>query len=288
MSDMTRRLTTGLILSLLVLLTSATGSSAQKRHDEPISDELYEKLVSRSEAIKKELAEETEMDVAGTYYDNDHHPTVISWAPKAGFVVTASLHTFAPSWVNFGKVTFQNDVLTIFPELSASEKSSYQLAERYRLIIWDDWRFLIPENELQSFAYAVHSGSGSNIEAFFAKPGDRKRDRKGLPNLPGEFLPIMKMSRIHARITEVNEVPNSPFPTVILNVGRRQKVAEGMSFYYAKKGDCLNVQFVVGTVSEISSTANVTMMGGTCEGDTSPKAGWALTSKMPKGFIEPG
>jgi hypothetical protein len=31
-------------------------------------------------------------------------PTVLSVDPNAGFIVSASHHTFAPSWINYGQV----------------------------------------------------------------------------------------------------------------------------------------------------------------------------------------
>jgi hypothetical protein len=104
------------ILVLLIFLASlAVGQ--QRRRDEPISVELYTIVTGRIETIRKELEGVSQYDWAGMYADGDHHPTIFSWSPRAGFVVTSSLHTFSPSWVNFGRVQIDGNSLSIFPEL---------------------------------------------------------------------------------------------------------------------------------------------------------------------------
>jgi hypothetical protein len=106
-------------------------------------------------------------------------------------LVTSSLHTFSPSWVNFGEVKLDQNVLTISLELTKEQKSAHIMPVEYRLIRWDKWRILVPKDQLLDFAYAVHSGSESQIWNYFIKTDTTDGSRKGLPDLPPEFLRYM-------------------------------------------------------------------------------------------------
>lgn len=263
---------------------------AQKgKGDEPLSDELYTLIEQRTKSIARELDGLTVRDEwLGQYWDGDHHPTVLLWAPSSGFVITASHHTFAPSWVNYGKARFENGRLKLFPEMSKGTSGAYTVSPEYVGVRWFDWRFLIPPDQLTIFAYAVHSGSESQIQQYFVKPGDREKIRKGLPELPSQYRTIMTMPAIRARVVKVQSKGEGVWGTVItLDAGKKQAIVEGMEFYYALRGNRRNIRLRVESVSATRSTARVSMLGGTDEQDFGPKHGMIFSSKMPKGFIEP-
>lgn len=264
------------------LIASAQG----KRHDEPISDELNAKVSSWLDKIEAENSTTDRNDWAGTYWNGDHHPTVFRWAPKSGFVVTSSLYTFSPSWVNFGKVDFDGNLLVISPELPKDEKSAHVMPTRFTPIAWDDWRFLVPSDQLLRFAYAVHSKSESQLWEFFVRPGDRDKDRKGLPRLPKEFTKYMTMPAKEARIINVEGDKEKPWSMVAtIDAGSRQGIIEGMSMYHVR-GNRQYMMLGIVKVGVKTSTAAVTLIGGSDE-NIYPKRGLKLSSRMPRGFIEP-
>lgn len=272
----------------LVLGAQIIVTGQERRRDEPISDDLYETVVKRSDSIRTEIVGLEDNEWAGVYTDGDHHPTVFMWAPKNGFVVTSSLHTFWPSWVNFGKVNFKDNSLTIFPELQAGNKSAHIMPTEFIPVLWDKWHFLVPSDSLLEFAYAVHSKSESQIWNFFIKSSDTEKSRKGLPKLPAEYKKIITMPAIVARIIKVEKVDDSPWSEKItLNVGSNKGIIKGMQFYRQQRGSYISVSIV--DVANTTSIANVSMIGSSgSDKEIQIKKGWMLSSKMPKGFIEPG
>lgn len=275
-----------IMLICLVTVGHLVVISQERRHDEPISDELYAMVQKRSNAITAELAGPPVNKWAGVYWDGDHHPTVFSWAPESGFLVTSSLHTFSPSWVNFGKVKFEANRLTIFPELAKDQKSAHIMPTEFVPVLWDDWCYLVPADNLLGFAYAVHSGSESQLGLFFAKRGSGDNDRKGLPDLPKQYTKIMSMPAIIARVVKVESSADGFYKTLIsLDAGRRKGLTPGMQFYYAA-GSRRQMMFRVETVGETRSTAKISMIAGSGE-NIRPRLGWRVSSKMPRGFFEP-
>jgi hypothetical protein len=272
---------------LICLLLIAHSIGQERRRDEPISDELYEIVSKRSDSIRTEIVWLDDNEWAGVYADGDHHPTVFMWAPKNGYLVTSSLHTFSPSWVNFGKVKFENNLLTIFPELQADNKSAHKMSTEFVPVVWDQWHFLVPSDRLLEFAYAVHSKSESRIWDFFIKRVDVEKPRRGLPTLPAKYRKIMTMPAIVARIIKVEKVDDSPWSEkMTLDVGSKKGIVKGMQFYRQQKGSYVSISIV--EVAKTTSVASISMVGSNSNKEIQIKKGWIFSSKMPKGFIEPG
>lgn len=273
---------------LICLLLIAHSIGQERRRDEPISDELYETVSKRSDSIRAEIVSLDDNEWAGVYADGDHHPTVFMWAPKNGYLVTSSLHTFSPSWVNFGKVKFDNNLLTIFPELQTDNKSAHIMPTGFVPVLWDQWHFLVPSDRLLEFAYAVHSKSESQIWNFFIKSSDTEKSRRGLPKLAAEYKKIMTMPAITARIVKVEKVDDSFWgEKITLNVGKNKGIVKGMQFYRQYKGFYMSVLIV--EVTRTTAIANLSLIGGAdSDKEITIKKGWMFSSKMPKGFIEPG
>lgn len=277
---MMRVIKLGLVVA--VLATFAIGQG--RRQDQPLTDELYRLEETRTKLIQDSIAKTTN-EWAGTYSAGDHHPTVFLWTSDQGFLVTSSLHTFSSSWINYGSVTLTDTLLTIRPELSKDNQYAHVMETEYRLVRWDKHHFLIPPEELKRFAYAVHTQSGWEIIHYFSKWQDRDKPRRGLPDLPAEYVGIMKMPPVKARITAVG--PDEGEQSVTINVGRNRRVIEGMAFYYlAKNGAGFSVR--VTEVSETSSRASVGSIFSRGDAEVELKKGLRLSSRMPKNFVEPG
>lgn len=282
------RLITAYIFTLLFLVPQTF--TQERRVDEPISDELYEAVAKRAEAIEREVSSTTTNKWFGTYMDGDHHPTVFRWSANSGYVVTSSRHTFSPSWVNFGKVNLDNNLLTIFPELSKGHMSAHIMPVEYRLVGWDTWRILVPTDQLLEFAYAVHSRSESQIWRYFIKSGSSEGSRKGLPDLPAKYFKYMKMSAIKTRIIGIEGRDEEVWESKItIDAGSRRNVISGMEFYYSNKSGIM-IRIRVDKVNDNSSTAYLSMLGSggeTANENIGPKVGMTFTSRVPKGFGEP-
>lgn len=217
-------------LILIVLVPTVMAFAQKGRGDEPVSDELHKAITARIDAIERESNSDRVNEWAGTYFDGDHHATVIHWAPQGGFVVAASHHTFFPSWVNYGQAKYENGRFALFPELKKGQPNAYGIGSEFVPVRWDKWHIRVPSDQLLQFAYAVHSNSESEIWNYSVKAGDSEKSRKGLPKLPIEYLKFMKMPAVQARIIEVKKSNSGDLwsSEVVLDVGTKQNVIEGM------------------------------------------------------------
>ncbi|HJS52403.1 MAG TPA: hypothetical protein VJ781_10925 [Pyrinomonadaceae bacterium] len=254
--------------------------------DQPISDELYSVVEQRVNAIRSELSVLNAQDWTGVYLLGDHHPTVFSLSPNKGFVVTSSLHTFSPSWVNFGRVSYSNGRVTVYPELTKDEKSAHTMPTEFVVVRWGKYRFLVPPPELINFAYDVHSRSGNTFVDYFVKEPESETDsdRKGLPDLPIEYLKYVHMKPIVAKVLSVKEIGDYSDGAVEIDAGRKKGVIKGMSFFLV--GGKSN--YVILRVTDISEDRAVCHVAGIGGGRDLPGnfwvKGWQFTSRMPKNF----
>src|SRR5688572_4337207 len=174
------------VLTVVVLLLAASFVNGQRGHqDQPLTDELYKLVEERTESIRNGILD-SDNEWAGIYLAGDHHPTVLMWAPKEGFLVTSSHHTFSPSWVNYGSVSLGDTFLSLRPELPKENKYAHIIDTQFRLVRWGQQHFLISPDELERFAYAVHARAESEIVQYFARSDNGERRRSGFPNLPAE------------------------------------------------------------------------------------------------------
>ncbi len=270
----------------LVLIVGGIAAGQHRREDQPLTDELYALVDKRSELIKRSIAK-SRSEWAGTYAAGDHHPTIFMWTPEEGFLVTSSIHTFSPSWVNSGEVSINGSLLSIRPVLTKDNNYAHAIDTEFRMVKWGEQHFLIPPDELKSFAYAVHSRAGSEIVHYFFRWEDRDKLRRGLLDLPPEYTKYLNMAPIAARITAVGP-EEGPSQVVTLSVGRRNNVIEGMIFYFSpRKGAQFSIR--VTEVSETNSKGDVWSRATTGSGEAIRiRPGLGLTSRIPKGFVEPG
>ena len=278
------------MVAAIFILTAWTNVFSQKgRHDQPLTDELTKILADRTKLVFDAFRTSDGADWAGLYFQGDHHPTELSWEPETGFVVTASRHTFSPSWINYGEVRFEHDRLELFPAMPRDSPYAFNLKTEYVGIRWGDWRFLVPPDELMSFAYAVHSGSSFEIWQYFVRPGVAGGRDKKLPEMEDVYLKIIKSSPIRPKVIAVRQYSEHILSTeVTLNSGRNKGLIEGMTFYYSDGRDREFISIRVDVVEEKTATAVVSSWGGTRNDLEGPKPGMIFSSKMPAGFIEPG
>ena len=268
------------LLLPLILLALVLVIPAQRKVDEPISDELYEIVKAKSDTIRAELSGLNNHDWAGDYVQGDHHPTVFTITPKNGFLVTSSLHTFSPSWVNYGKVEFANGRLKIFPELADDAKSAHVMPKEFVLVRWGGYRYLIPPDELRNFAYDVHSRSGNALTWYFTR--NSETEPKGLPELPPEYSRILWMPPILATALSVRA--ESEYDDVVtINAGSRKGVIEGMSFFLMGHRS-LWIRLQVTKVTDQTSECRISERGSSGSGVIRVKKGHRFSSRAPKSY----
>lgn len=275
------------LLVLSVLIASSVVLGQKGEGDEPLSEELYRLIEKRSKLIGNELDEGVDAEWAGVYWDGDHHPTVLIWAPSNGFLLTASHHTFAPTWVNYGKASFSGGRLRLISEMPSDAAGYFKLPGEYVGVKWGSWRFLVEEESLINFAYAVHSGSESQIRRYFTRPAQNELPRVGLPDLPTEFRKIMTMPAIKTRVVEFRKAEEFWSSEVLLDGGKNRGLKEGVELYYSVGNGKRYISLRISSVSEKTATAKLSLVGGSDSGDLEPRKGMAFSSKRPKGFIDP-
>ena len=268
------------LLFILVLTFYCAESNAQnRRHDQPLSEELYKILDEKQELLNQDLSASKDQEWVGVYYQGDHHPTRFIVTPNAGFLVTSSNHTFSPSWINYGKIEFKDNYLKIYPELEKGNQYAHLMPTEFSYIRWDETHFLVPPDRLIDFAYAVHSESNNEIMQYFARGMYSDASRKGLPNLPDKYQKILTMKSVKPKIIAIDDKKENFYDgKFTLNAGREQGVNEGMVFYYTKSKNFFALR--VSEVDEKTSKASITTIGGSGDENFSPKIGMKLTSKV--------
>lgn len=250
-------------------------------HDVPISDEHYEILEKRKALIEKELSSDNN-EWSGVYLQGDHHPTIFMWSANQGFLVWGSNHTTFPARINLGKAEFSNNRLIIKPEVNKEHLNFQYIPVELVPVRWGEQHFLIGSDRLINFAYAVHSGSESEIVEYFVKNEDYEKPRKGLPNLPKEYEEILTMKAIEPKVTTIKNNGDSIFDSELtLNLGRADKLIKGMIFYYVKSSG--DIKIMVTDLQEKSSKARIIGISGN---EIKPKIGMKFTSKIPKGHYD--
>ena len=282
--ELSKKIATLLVI-FLFLCSLELSSQRNNPHDEPISEEHYEILKSRKELIEQEVSSDKN-EWSGTYTAGDHHPTVFMWSKNQGFLAWGSNHTFFSSRINFGKAEYSNNRLIIKPEISKEHLNFQYIPTELVPIKWGEQHFFIPSDRLTDFAYAVHSGSESQIVEYFAKSEDYQKSRKGLPNLPKEYEKILTMKAVKAKVIAIKTGKDFYSDTELtLNVGRKDNVIESVVFYYSNSDKYLKV--AITNVQEKTSKARIIGIGGSgVDDDFAPKIGMRFTSKIPNSNLD--
>lgn len=279
-SKLSKKLAASLIAFLFFCVLQIIAQN--NKYDEPISEEHYEILEKRKQLIEQENSS-SKNEWSGVYSLGDHHPTIFMWSENQGFLTWGSHHTFSPSRINFGKAEFSNNRLTIKPEVSEKHLNFQFIPSELIAVKWDKQHFLISADKLMNFAYAVHSGAESQIVSFFAKSKDYQESRKGLPNLPKEYEPILTMKAIRPKIVAVERKGDFYERKITLNLGRASKLVEGMIFYYGSSSG--SMQIMITDLQENTSKAKLVGIAGTGKNLT-PRVGLKFTSKIPAGAFD--
>ncbi len=279
--------------AFLIVLTVCLGISwpcrAQSvpKHEE-LSEELAALVRSKWETIKLD-AESGSEEWAGDYrsFDGPTITTYLAWSSTSGFI--SWWENCSRPWlsrVNYGSAELRNGSLKIIPQLAESVAGSFMPPSELVPVRWGAQHFLIPSDRLIKFAYAVNSGSMSEIESFLMKTEDYEKERKGMPNLPPEYTRLLRMKPIIGVISGFGPKAERWYPKVILNVGKTKGVVLEMKFYVSRRGRHFMVLEVT-TVHERTAEASVVLASTTSNGnEIEPKVGWSVSSRAPKDSLQ--
>lgn len=254
------------------------------RYDDPISDERFELLTEKRTLIVNEN-KESQNEWAGTYTRGDHHPTVFMWSENKGFVIYGSHHTGYPSGINYGEAKFIDNRLLLKPEIPKDDLHYMNIADELTPVKWGEQHYLVPSDELEQFAYAVHANSSSLLVEYLFKVDDMEKDAEGLPNLPQQYEEILKMKPIKAQLTSVIKTDKDKIwgSEITLKVKNNSKVIKGMYFFYSDSKQSLIVEVLDINGNLLNAKVVVTAISGKSNHNGKLEKGMKFSSKAKKG-----
>lgn len=272
-------------VALMLLLSSGQPGTAQNSATQPeLSEQLAALVRNKLEMIELETAGANE-EWAGRYQSSDG-PTVttdFAWSPVSGFIVwwyNCSRPTSARA--NHGSVVFENGVLKLTPEVTESVPGSFAIASEYVPVRWGAQHFLIPQDQVRNFIYAINSNFEPEVESYLLKVDDNLKKRKGRPGVSSEYARYLGMKPILATISKVEPKTDQWYPNVTLNAGSRKGVITGMKFYRSPPRGPFTI-FEVKSVAEHTAEAAIVLIANTNDKEAQLRRGWRLSSRAPKG-----
>lgn len=275
------------VLQALVLVLSLASLSVRaEESEEKLSAAASAEASRRESEIQAELQTPAGATWAGVYeYGDGLGVNVeVSLAPHAGFVFRweGCLGLYDQ---NFGTVQEVEGTLQLkFTYLNQPGVGFQGLAESMVPLQWGGRHYLIPADELVSFANAINDGSEPRDEvhgSFLLKLGDEARKVQGAPPLPASVRPYLLEKPIQARVIRVSAPAEAPkgeamfrAATVTINVGSAEGVLEGMEFYVVRPTNLV----ASGRVVEVTGhTARVEL--SLWKDDKEPGIGWRLSTR---------
>lgn len=274
-----------LFLIFWISLLIPTESFSQNRFNESISNELSALFESKKKRILSEIAESPDKEWAGAY-SSLLYTTVsltIFLSPNGEFAT--SYYNCSQPWterVNFGKFTFENNILRLQPELSSDKQNAFKFSDEQLTFVpvkWDEHHFLIPQNKLKNFAYSANFDS--DIDSFLHKSSDYDKSRKGLPNLPVQYKSYLTRKPIKAKILNFVVNEDRYFSEITLNVGKKDGVIPEM-FFYSTFSDDIRIRLSIDSAEETTSKASIHYIESIDSDKLKIKKGWSFTSKRPE------
>ncbi len=188
--------------------------------------------------IDEELNALTGHPWAGRYYYGDGLGVnvALSLAPKSGFAFTwnGCLGLYD---LNYGDVVEVDGRIRLIFKYPNDRKGFQGIAPELIPIVWGERHYLISTDEVLRFANAINAGfepSETMGGSFLLKEGDQLKAVNGQPNLPSPYSEYLLKQSIQAEISSIKEShieKDARITTLILNVGRDQRVKQEMEFY---------------------------------------------------------
>lgn len=243
-------------------------------------------IEKRESALREEIAAlGTNHPRAGIYHRNGES---LMLAPRSGYVARTNLGSDIPDLgdadVEEGRLRESNGMIDATGSLNAPSRRDLVPLR------WGERHYLVPSEEMIQFANAVNSGSEPHDNTngdFFLRIGDEKIDVVGTPPLLGQARAILLPHPLRAKIISLgDQVAERPLEdvdpkyvvlgtTVILDVGHKQGVAQGLQLILCNDG------YGVGTVLKTYETRSVAAFRQDAEVFQVIRSGMILKTRCP-------
>jgi len=287
------------LCTLLFVLCLGTSSCTWSVEDERLSKANQVIVQSKRQKIEAEIATLKDHPWAGEYYFGDGRGAnaSLTLAPKNGFTVTwhGCLGLYDQ---NYGTVDWDGDTIRLSFTFEIQRGYIGRYASEYRPIRWGERVYLIPSNEIIAFCNAINSRNEPRDWVhgdFFLRWGDEKKEAKGKPELPEEFMPYLLDKPVDATIVSVESIREGSarsiiesdpdrgekIATVIINKGRKDGLLPGMELYVIRPDNIYRTVKLL-KVEETQSVGEFSYDFPWEHGDSfrtpTPEAGWQLST----------
>jgi hypothetical protein len=237
---------------LCVVLFFGIIGSAWAQQSERVSKSNQALVKAKSQKIENEIARLKDHPWAGKYsYGDGLSGAVLSLAPQNGFTVQR-IADIGLLDQNHGTVDWDGKRIKLSFAFEADESNSIirrVVNSECIPVRWDKRLYLIPENGIIHFCNAVNSGSEPQkgpIGLFFLRSGDDRKEAKGKPELPEEFMSYLLDEPINATIVSIKNIREEQgtllgreysrnIATVVVDKGKRDGLLPGMQLYILKR-----------------------------------------------------
>jgi len=200
-------------------------------------------IEAKCRRIEAEIAQLKDHPWAGRYYFGDGLGANVSLtlAPENGFTVTwhGCLGLYDQ---NHGTVAMDGDRLKFSFAFDVESGYIGDYASEYLPIRWGERLYLIPASNtgIVQFCNAINAGNESRCGVhgrFFLRRGDEKKEAKGKPELPKEFMPYLLDKLVDATIVSIKDVREDrvgKIATVVIDKGKTAGLLPGMELYVVR------------------------------------------------------
>lgn len=270
----------------LILVSCCLLSAQQNDSNEKMSAESVAASEAQTKKIQREILQLGNHDWAGEYYFGDGLGVNVSLrlAPVNGFVFTwqGCLGLYD---LNYGDVAFTQGTVKLLFKFPNDRTEFEGVAPELIPVLWGERHYLVPSDQMINFTNAINAGMepsslfGGRSGSFLLRVGDEKKQLKGLPDIPSEYLAYILKKPLTARISSIIEIrvdKSRRITRVTINIGTADGLRRGMELF-AKNPSTIYANAVVTDVSEHWSSAVIEQDETS---DPVPSPGWTFSTRL--------
>jgi len=280
-------------LAAIVCLAALAGSplrlaarTGQQRADLKFSERAQGEAAERQKQIESEIASLPIHPWAGSCFFGDGLGVNVwvSLAPKSGFVFTwnGCLGLYDR---NYGDVV-EKDGKLLLRFTYPNDRDGFQgIAPEFLSVLWGDRHYLIPGDNIISFANQINSGTepvnGRYMGSFLLRKGDEEKKVRGQPAISPQYLRYLLAAPIRAQIVAVKETHDEKCcrtTIALLNAGAQRGLLRGMELYVYKPRDAFETVEVT-NVLDGTAEGRIVQYKGDFKSPW-PAVGWKISTKL--------
>lgn len=276
-----------LVLLFLVVNTEVKSQIESEEKKNKFSESTKAKYDEVEANIQKELKTLKNHKWAGEYsYGNGLGTNIrILLSPESGFVFTW-IGCLGLYDLNYGKVEERKGKIIFIPALSNKREDFKGIETEFHPVTWNQRHYLVPVNKIINFANSINVGLELSKFSGYRGSFTLKEDDKDKLVFPDEFKDYLLEKPIKAAIAKVvesileeekNYAAKIRTTTVILDVGKRNRVKTGMEFYvFTPSGFSGSAEII--EVNEKTSKAKIVQVIYEKDESLTPAINWKLST----------